>query len=47
MELAMRTYLVETPAHWPPPWHEETAQACQSVLRPILSAAIDFAKAQA
>ena len=47
MELAMRTYLVETPDHWPPPWHEETAQACQSVLRPILSAAIDFAKAHA
>ena len=47
MELAMRTYLDETPDHWPPPWHEETAQACQSVLRPILSAAIDFAKAQA
>lgn len=47
MELAMRTYLVETPDHWPPPWHEDTAQACQSVLRPILSAAIDFAKAQA
>lgn len=51
MELAMRTYLVETPpdlpGSWPPPWHEETAQACQQVLRPILSAAIDFAKAQA
>ncbi|RSY86949.1 N-formylglutamate deformylase [Sphingomonas koreensis] len=45
MELAMRTYLVETPDHWPPPWHEETAQACRQILRPILSAAIDFAKA--
>lgn len=47
MELAMRTYLIETPDDWPPPWHEDTAQACQQILRPILTACIDFAKAQA
>lgn len=47
MELAMRTYLVETPDAWPPLWHSETAEACQQVLRRVLTAAIDFAKAQA
>lgn len=47
MELAMRTYLIETPEDWPPPWHQQTAAACQHILRQILTACIDFAKAQA
>lgn len=46
MELAMRTYLVETPQAWPPSWHEETAASCRQILRPILTACLDFAKAR-
>ena len=47
MELAMRAYLIETPESWPPPWHPQSATSCQRILRQILTACIDFAKAQA
>lgn len=46
MEMAMRTYLSEVPAsEWPPRWDDVHAAQAQMTLRPILSAAIDFAKA--
>jgi formiminoglutamase len=46
MELAMRTYIDEVdPADWPPPWDDIHAAGAQMTLRPILLAAIDFAKA--
>ncbi|MFL9842667.1 N-formylglutamate deformylase [Sphingomonas sp. ST-64] len=47
MELAMRTYVEEVPAaDWPPRWDDVHAAQAHAALRPILSAAIDFAKAQ-
>ncbi len=47
MELAMRTYVEEVPAaNWPPRWDDTHAAQAQATLRPILTAAIDFAKAQ-
>ena len=48
MELAMRTYLDEVPeADWPPPYDDLRAVEAHMTLRPILTACIDFAKAQA
>ncbi|WP_066682096.1 N-formylglutamate deformylase [Sphingomonas sp. CCH9-E2] len=48
MELAMRTYVTEVPpANWPPRWDDIHAAQAHATLRPILTAAIDFAKAQA
>lgn len=48
MELAMRTYLTEiAPADWPPRYDDIHAAQAHATLRPILTAAIDFAKAQA
>ncbi|QDX25582.1 N-formylglutamate deformylase [Sphingomonas suaedae] len=47
MELAMRTYLTEVPAaDWPPRYDDLHAAQAQATLRPILSAAIDFARTQ-
>ena len=47
MELAMRTYLTEVPAaDWPPRYDDLHAAQAQATLRPILTAAIDFAKAR-
>lgn len=47
MELAMRTYVEEVPAaNWPPRWDDVHAAQAHATLRPILSASIDFAKAQ-
>ncbi|MEG3179700.1 N-formylglutamate deformylase [Sphingomonas sp. LT1P40] len=47
MELAMRTYLEEVPeADWPPPWDPVIAAGAQMTLRPILTAALNFASAQ-
>jgi formiminoglutamase len=44
MELAMRAYLDEVPpADWPPAWDEARAEDCISVLRHVLSSAIEFA----
>lgn len=44
MELAMRAYLDEVPpAEWPPAWDEGRAEDCITVLRLVLSAAIEFA----
>ncbi len=47
MELAMRTYLEEVPeADWPPHYDDIHAAEAHMTLRPIITAAIDFAKAQ-
>lgn len=47
IELAMRTYVTEVPAaNWPPRWDDIHAAQAHATLRPILTAAIDFAKAQ-
>lgn len=45
MELAMRAYLDEVPFDdWPPPWDPQRAAVCQTTLRQILAAALDFAR---
>jgi formiminoglutamase len=48
MELAMRAYLDEVPAaDWPPAWDPLGSAECQSVLRKVIAACLDFAKAKA